>query len=139
MAERISNGGLSGTKMWTDMWIYGPRQRQQATANPTLYQEIANVSSRLVIDGGAKRVGVYQSHGGENRQWFLDPVPSPGPGWVLLRNGETGRFFSSEVPGNVGQRRAGDGVGRVCPVEVFQKGRPRIYILVNRATGDFLR
>jgi hypothetical protein len=87
-----------------------------------------------------KRVAGYESHGGENQQWFLDPVPSPGPGWVLLQNGGTGKFLSSDPSGNIG---TSDG-----PVPVYnesvqwrflQKDYTGIYTLVNRATGAFLR
>jgi hypothetical protein len=103
-----------------------------------------NVSSGRVMDARkddqAKRVRGEPPHGGENQQWFLDAVPSPGPGWVLIQNGGSGKFLSSDARGRIG---TSNGPATVFDESVqwrfLERGQTGIYILVNRATGAFLR
>ncbi len=87
-----------------------------------------------------KRVGGWQPDGGDNQQWLLDAVPSPGPGWVLIQSGHTGRFLCSDHLGNV---RTAEGPETVFDESVqwrfLQKDRTGVYTLVNRATGRNLR
>lgn len=91
-------------------------------------------------DDEAKRVGGEQPHGGETQRWFLDSVPSPGPGWVLIQNGASGKFLTSDPRGRIG---TSNGPATVFDESVqwrfLERGHTGIYALVNRATGAFLR
>lgn len=107
-------------------------------------QKITNVLAGSVmdafVDDDDKRVGGWQYNGGNNQRWFLDTVPSPSPGWVLIQNGGTGKFLCSDPLGNISTT---DGPETVFDESVqwrfLQKNYTGVYTLVNRATGRFLR